>query len=162
MNDQHKHPATSHRPLSGYFSGIEWTRSKDRSGESSNSRGLRCVVCFFFLFCFRLIWPMRIFFEFFLGDFWTNYHVILPYIDVFDTYIVTRAWNTKPCTSHSIFIPLPRNLRKLISQPNLHPKLTSRLFVRSRSTLAYPLSWARNLPVAKTPVRVKTCDAQIT
>ena len=34
---------------------------------------------------------MRIFFEFFLDDFWTNYHVILPYIDAFDTYIVTRA-----------------------------------------------------------------------
>jgi hypothetical protein len=34
---------------------------------------------------------MRIFFEFFWDDFWTNYHVILPYIDAFDTYIVTRA-----------------------------------------------------------------------
>ena len=52
---------------------------------------LSFVGTFFFLFCFRLIGPMRIFFEKILDDFWTNYHVILPYIDAFDTYIVTGA-----------------------------------------------------------------------
>jgi len=49
------------------------------------------VGTFFFLFCFRLIEPMRIFFKFFSDNLWTNYHVILPYLDAFDTYIVTRA-----------------------------------------------------------------------
>jgi len=78
---------------------------------------------------------MRIFFQKKMDNFWTNYHVILPYIDAFDTYIVTCAWNTKPCTSHSIFILLPWNLQKLISQHNLHLNSTSCIFVQSRSTL---------------------------
>ena len=43
------------------------------------------VGTFFFLFCFWLIEAMCIFFEKILGDFWTNYHVILPYIDAFNT-----------------------------------------------------------------------------
>ena len=76
---------------------------------------------FFPLFFFRLIEPMRIFFENFLGDFWTNYHVIFPYIDAFNTYIVTRAWNTKTCTCGSNFILPIRNCQKSISQPNTHP-----------------------------------------
>ena len=49
------------------------------------------VGTFFFLFSFRLIEPMHIFFEKILDNPWTNYHVIFPYIDAFDTYIVTCA-----------------------------------------------------------------------
>ena len=90
---------------------------------------------FFFLFCFRLIDPLRIFFKKNLGKCWTNYHVIFPYIDAFDTYIVTGAWNTKPCTSHSTFIIFSQKLQKLISQPNLHLKSTLGLFFQSRCPL---------------------------
>ena len=57
----------------------------------------------------------------FLNGFWTAHHVILPYKDAFNTNIVTRAWNTKPCTSRSNFILPLRNLQKSISQPNLRP-----------------------------------------
>jgi hypothetical protein len=49
------------------------------------------VGTFFFLFSFRLIEPMRTFFKKNLDNLWTNYHVIFPYIDAFDTYMVTRA-----------------------------------------------------------------------
>jgi hypothetical protein len=45
-----------------------------------------------------------------------------PYIDEFNTYIVTCGRNTKPCTSPSNFVLQPRNLQKSISQPDLHPK----------------------------------------
>ena len=44
----------------------------------------------FFLFCFQLIDAMCIFKKK-LGTLWTNYHVIFPYIDAFNTYIVTCA-----------------------------------------------------------------------
>ena len=54
-----------------------------------------------------LFWPMCIFFHKFLG--WLQLAITLPYIDAFNTYIVTCAWNIKPCTSRSIFILLPRN-----------------------------------------------------
>ena len=97
------------------------------------------VGTFFFLFCFWLIDPLRIFFKFFLGSFLTYYHVILPYIDAFDTYIVTGAWNTKPCKSHSIFILLSRKLQKSISQPNLQLKSTYGLFFQSRCPLGIEL-----------------------
>ena len=79
---------------------------------------------------------MRIFFKKNLDNFWTNYHVIFPYIDEFNTYIVTRAWNIKPSISHSIFIQLLWNLQKSNSQPHLHLKSRSYTFLQSRCPLA--------------------------
>jgi len=63
--------------------------------------------------------------------------VIFPYIDTFDTYIVTGAWNTKPCTSHSTFILLSWKLQKSISQPNLHLKSTLGLFSNPGAPLQF-------------------------
>jgi hypothetical protein len=82
------------------------------------------VGTFFFLFGFMLIRALCIFFEILLKNFWTNYHVKLPYMDTFDTYMASGAWNTKPCTSHSILISLPSELQISISHPNLPPKST--------------------------------------
>jgi len=53
------------------------------------------VGTFFPLIFFWCISPLRIFFEKFLREIWTNYHVILPYIDEFDPYKVIGAWFTK-------------------------------------------------------------------
>ena len=62
--------------------------------------------------------------------------IILPYIDTFVTYIVTHVWKYKNLAhSRSTFILPPRNLHKLISQPNLHLKLASCILFRSWSTL---------------------------
>ena len=70
----------------------------------------------------------------------TNYVYCLIWIH-FNTYIVTRAWNTvtKPCTSRSTFILPPWNLQKLISRPNLHPTLASCIFSRPRVPLSFLL-----------------------
>ena len=77
---------------------VDWAGKLISEGSGAVGRKLSKILAdlyfvgtFFFLFCFRLIGPMRIIFENFWEDFWTNYHVIFPYIDAFDTYIVTRA-----------------------------------------------------------------------
>ena len=71
-------------------------------------------------------------------------HVVLPYIDVFNTYIVTRAYNTH--LPQILFILLPRNLQKLIPHPNLHLKLTPGFFFfQSQCPLALKLEIPRRL-----------------
>ena len=67
------------------------------------------VGTFFPLIFFWCINPLRIFFKNFLREIWTNYHVILPYIDKFDPYKVIGAWFSKPYILPSFYLTTPKH-----------------------------------------------------